>query len=125
MEGQVFDFKIGDLKIQEKVGGLSTDRSNTYIFQLCKHNGLINKKHNQVQYSKGDNDFYWLNCADKKHFYIISEKLLIEHGYIDSDKKTYMIKLNFLSTDSWYNDYKFDYDNVDKEGILKLLQIQI
>jgi len=35
-----------------------------------------------------------------------------------------MFNINF-STDSWYNDYKFDYDNVDKEGILKLLQIQI
>ena len=123
MEGQVFDFKIGDLKIQEKVGGLLKDRNNTYSFCLCKNNGLINKKHNQVQYSKGDNDFYWLNCADKKHFYVIPENALIEHGYIDSEKHNFMFKTNPTSTnDAWYNKFLFDYDNVDKERLMNIFK---
>jgi hypothetical protein len=116
MEGQVFDFKIGDLKIQEKVGGLLKDRNNTYSFGLCKHNG---SKKNTVQYNKGDNDFYWLNCSNKKHFYVIPENALIEHGYIDSEKHNFMFKTNPTSTnDAWYNNFLFDYDNVDKERLM-------
>ena len=125
MEGQVFDFKIGNLKIQEKVGGLLKDRNNTYCFGLCKNNGKNkDKKTNQVQYSKGDNDFYWLNCSDKKYFYIIPEQSLIEHEYINTEKHKIIFKVNPTSIDLWYNKYKFDYDNidnVDKEKMLSLL----
>ena len=118
MEGQVFDFKIGNLKIQEKVGGKKNDRNNSFSFGLCKNNGLINKKQNQVQYSKGDNDFYWLNCDDKKHFYVIPENALIEHGYIDTEKHTIMLNISTTSIESWYNNFLFDYDNVDKERLI-------
>jgi hypothetical protein len=118
MEGQVFDFKIGDLKIQEKVGGKKLDRNNSFSFGLCKNNGVINKKQNQVQYSKGDNDFYWLNCDDKKHFYVIPENALIEHGYINSEKHTIMLNISTTSIESWYNKFLFDYDNVDKERLI-------
>jgi hypothetical protein len=123
MKGLVFDFKIGDLKIQEKIGGLLKCRNNTYLFNLCKNNGKTeDKKHNLVQYNKGDNDFYWLNCSDKKHFYVIPENALIENGYIDNEKKKILIKINTMSTnDLWYNEYLFDYDNVDKERLKSLL----
>jgi hypothetical protein len=128
MEAQVFDFKIGDLKIQEKVGGLLKDRNNTYWFGLCKNDGKTqNKNFNQVQYSKGDNDFYWLNCSDKKHFYIIHENIFIKQGFINSeDKKRFILKFNPYSRQKpWYNEYLFDYDNINKEQIIKILNINI
>jgi hypothetical protein len=122
MEGQVFDFKIGNLKIQEKVGGLLKDRNNTYLFCLCKNNGKTeDKQHNQVQYNKGDNDFYWLNCSDKKYFYVIPENELIQHGYINNEKKKILFKTNPISINNlWYNEYLFDYNNIDKERLKSL-----
>ncbi len=104
------------------------DRNNTYWFGLCKNDGKTqNKKFNQVQYSKGDNDFYWLNCSDKKHFYIIHENIFIKHGFINSeDKKRFILKFNpYSRQNSWYNEYLLDYDNINKEQIIKILNINI
>jgi hypothetical protein len=45
MEGLVYDFHIGDKKVQEKVGGLCADRNNEYHFFLVKNDGVVDKKH--------------------------------------------------------------------------------
>jgi hypothetical protein len=89
MEGTVYDFRIGNLKIQEKVTKMS--ETNKCIFQLCKNNGKINGKRYQIQYNIGDNDFYWLNCDDKIIFFVIPEKILIDKGLIGNsiDKNLY------------------------------------
>lgn len=71
MEGTVYDFKIGNLKIQEKVS-IMNDRQ--IRFCLFKANG-----HNCYSlYTKGDNDFYWLNSEDRKAFFVIPENALLE-----------------------------------------------
>uniref|UniRef100_A0A6C0DFT5 Uncharacterized protein n=1 Tax=viral metagenome TaxID=1070528 RepID=A0A6C0DFT5_9ZZZZ len=125
MEGLVYDFKIGNKKVQEKVGGLCTIRKGNFIFGIVKNRGLINKKRNFVQYDKGDNDIYWLNCDNKKLFYVIPEALLVEQGYI-CDKKTTKktIKVNPDSEKScvWLKPYLFDYENINKEALLEILQ---
>ncbi len=119
IEGQVFDFKIGDLKIQEKVYSKRNDRK--YIrFTLLK-NGRINKIKCCVSYEVGDNDFYWLNCGDKKLFYIIPEKYLLLIGKIREKNSIINIKSQFLKTVDIPDKYKFDYDNIDKERMLSLL----
>jgi len=120
MEGMVYDFKIGDKKVQEKVGGLRKDR-NSYNFCLCKNNGRIDNKRAFIQYKSGDNDIYWLNCEGKKYFYVIPEKILIEYNYIGDDKKR-VLGCNPLQIGVWYNEYLFDYENVDKESLLKLIE---
>ena len=76
IEGTVYDFKIENYKIQEKVTKI--DNENRCCFQLCKNNGSSNK----IQYDIGDNDFYWLNCDNKETFFVIPEKKLIEQGFI-------------------------------------------
>ena len=43
-QGEVFDFKIGNKKIQEKVGGFN-ETSKYYYFSLSKCNGKHNKKY--------------------------------------------------------------------------------
>jgi hypothetical protein len=73
MEGTVYDFKIGRLKIQEKVTKKS-DKDNKHHFDICKNNGQVNGNKKQIQYNIGDNDFYWLNCDDKRNFFVIPEK---------------------------------------------------
>jgi hypothetical protein len=126
MEGTVYDFKIGDLKIQEKVTIISNDKCR---FQLCKNNGIINNKRNQIQYDNGDNDFYWLNCDNKKTFFVIPEKILIDRGIIgnNTDKKSQFIKITvkeILHTkSSWLQPYMFDYENIDKDKLLNILHL--
>lgn len=120
MEGMVYDFKIGDKKVQEKVGGLRKDR-NSYHFSLYKNNGLLEKKRVFTQYKSGDNEIYWLNCEGKKYFYVIPEKILIENNYIGDDKKR-AFGCNPLKIGAWYNEYLFDYENVDKDRLLKLIE---
>jgi hypothetical protein len=77
MEATVYDFKIGSLKVQEKVTQ-KCDKENRYKFCICKNNGIVNNKSNHIQYDIGDNDFYWLNCEDKKTFFVIPENYLVE-----------------------------------------------
>ena len=125
MEGLVYDFKIGNKKIQEKVGGIDKNRKSNFIFELVKNNGRKNNKRCQIQYDKGDNDIYWLNCDNKKYFYVVPEELLIAQGYIDNKKTVKkMIRVNPHSEKScvWLKPYLFDYENINKEALLKILQ---
>jgi hypothetical protein len=128
IEGTVYDFKIKNFKVQEKVAKIS-DKENRYYFQLCKNNGLINGKQNQIQYDIGDNDFYWLNCDNKQKFFVIPEKNLIDKGFIGNKIENInrqMLKItvkNVLHKKSaWLQDYMFDYENIDKDRLLFLLK---
>jgi hypothetical protein len=132
MEGFVYDFKIGDKKIQEKIGGVRKNRPNAFVFEIVKNGGLkIKEKNNHIQYDLGDNDFYWLNCDNKKHFYVIPEKLLYEKNYIGNDneiqkkRKTLRVNSNSnnFSSTVWLSPYLFDYENIDKDRILNILDI--
>lgn len=120
MEGTVYDFKIGNYKIQDKVTVIS--ENNTCNFQLCKNNGNKNRKRNQIQYDIGDNDFYWLNCGDKKYFFVIPEKILVEQRFIgntieNKNRKilniTIIEPLNFRS--DWLTPYMFNYNTINEE----------
>lgn len=125
MEGTVYDFKIGIFKIQEKVTKIS--HANRCFFQLCKNNGNTYGKQNQIQYDKSDNDFYWLNCDNKKTFFVIPEKVLINRGIIGNNnlknqiflKITIKKQLHKLS--AWLQHYMFNYEEVDKERLLSIL----
>lgn len=125
-EGTVYDFKIGNFKIQEKVTKMS-DKENRYIICICKNNGLVNGKQNHIQYDIGDNDFYWLNCDDKKTFFVIPEKILINKGIIGNNKikKSIFCKITVKellhNKSSWLQPYMFNYEDIDKERLLSVL----
>jgi hypothetical protein len=118
MEGTTYDFKIKNYKIQEKV--TKVNKENRYLFCICKSNGVINKKINHIQYDIGDNDFYWLNCDNKKTFFVIPEKILIEKGFIGNKNKKILFKI-YIKNISWIKDYMFDYENIDKDLLLNIL----
>jgi hypothetical protein len=121
-QGEVFDFKVGNKKIQEKVGHYVENAEkkiyNYFDFNLTKNNGRSNKK---IPYEIGDNDLYWLNCNNGSTFYIIPEIILIKYKYIG--KKTSIITSNENKSKKWLNEFKFDYNNLenDKEKICKIL----
>jgi hypothetical protein len=122
MEGTVYDFKIGNLKVQDKI---TTLNNNICCFQLCKNNGTINKKQNQIQYDIGDNDLYWLNCDNKQTFFVIPEKILIDKQLIGNNiiKKFIKIKIQlpFHKNSRWLYPYMFDYNNIDKDRLLNVI----
>lgn len=131
MEGYVYDFMIDELKVQEKVAGELLSKPNTFMFSLVKNNGSIVHKRTQIQYDIGDNDIYWLNCGDKKHFYVIPEKILVEKGYIGNkeneniSKKHIQIKpssINGSPHTEWLSEYLFDYENIDKKYLLYVIE---
>ena len=127
MEATVYDFKIGNIKIQEKVTKISD--KNKCVFQLCKNNGTKDGNQNQIQYDIGDNDFYWLNCDDKKTFFVIPETVLINRGIIgNNDGKSSMffkitIKELLHKSISWLQPYMFNYEDLDKERLLTTLDL--
>lgn len=123
MEGLVYDFKIGNKKIQEKVGGHLHKNINSYKFCLTKMNGRLNGKKKRQSYNKGDCDIYWLNCKNTTIFYVIPENILIEKNYIannDSKLKQLIISKTNKNT-FWTKEYLFNYDYLDKEKLCKIL----
>ena len=123
MEGLVYDFKIGDKKIQEKVGGYPHKNINTYHFTFSKMKGRIEGKKIRQTYEIGDCDFYWLNCKNSSKFYVIPENILIEKEYIgNSDGKIKSITISKTNKKIyWTEDYLFNYENLDKEKLCKIL----
>lgn len=115
IEGEVFDFLCEGLKVQEKVGGAG---KKGYIFNLGK-NGSICNEHSYVCYEKGDNDIYWLNCEDKKHFYVIPEIELINQKIVAEHKKKKLLYFVPRYDDMWYSKYLFDYDNIERLSLDK------
>ena len=83
---------------------------------------IINGKCKYKSYEEDDNDLYWLNCKNGK-FYVIPEDALFVNGYIGKDckkQKLYVSQTN--ENTEWCNAYLFDYNNVDKEKLLKIIQ---
>jgi len=123
MEGTVYDFKIANYKIQEKVTKMKNE--NEYIFFICKKNGHSNKTIN-TQYDTGDNDFYWLNCENKITFFVIPEQILIDKGLIGNIKKTLSLKITIKDTldtrNAWLQPYMFNYENIDKERLINIIK---
>ena len=128
MEATVYDFKIGNIKIQEKVTKIS-DKEDRYKFCLCKNNGTKDGKHNQIQYDIGDNDFYWLNCDNKKTFFVIPEAVLINRGIIGNNdgKRSMFLKITVKELlhkrVSWLQPFMFNYEDLDKERLLTTLDL--
>jgi len=125
MEGLVYDFMIGPKKVQEKVGSILHNNENSYMFILSKYDCRINGKCKNRCYYEGDNDLYWLNCKNGK-FYVIPEKVLLEKGYIgkESIKARLFVSPTNMNTE-WCDDYLFDYNNVDKERLLNIIELPI
>jgi hypothetical protein len=125
MEGTVYDFKIGNFKVQEKVTKMN---NNECRFQLCKNNGNKNKKKTLIQYNIGDNDFYWLNCDNKKMFFVIPEKILFDKNIIGNNKTNLFLKITIKEIlhkkSSWLQPYLFNYENIDKERLLNILNLK-
>jgi hypothetical protein len=124
-QGEVFDFKIGNKKIQEKVSSLRNYEIEMYMFNLHKTCGIKNKngKRTRQNYKLGDCDIYWFHCKETTKFYVIPENILAEKGYVEnSDGKPKNLIISKTNKKTfWTKDYLFDYDNLDKDKLCKIL----
>lgn len=120
IEGLVYDFMIGDKKVQEKVGTITHDNINSFSFNLVKYKCRVDGKCKNQCYDEGDNDLYWLNCKNGK-FYVIPEEELIVHGYIGKDGKEKLYVSPTNKNTEWCIKYLFNYENIDKDKLLEVI----
>lgn len=122
VQNSVCDFTFENKRFQEKVGS-SQKGKNGYTFSLHKNNGR-----NALQsYVKGDNDIYWLHLPDKKTFYVIPERVMIENELVSliagQKKKTlYICPGDENSKHFWTEEYKFEYDSLNLDELLTLIR---
>lgn len=118
----VFDLIINNKKIQEKV---INQKENGFGYT-----GLIFKRFGcrKVQnYNCYDNDFYWFHVSDTSSFFIIPEFELYEKDiisllHIEGKKGIYLhLDYNVEYKHNWAYKYLFDYENIDKEKLLNIL----
>ena len=115
MEGTVYDFKIGDKKVQEKVGFICKNNPNSFGFSLNKSDGRTTN----CSYKVGDNDLYWLNCKNTSLFYVIPEKILVEKGFIGEGYCRQHLYISSTNKNTeWTKHYLFDYHDLDKERLI-------
>ena len=117
IEGEVYDFICEGFKVQEKV---NDGFRKGYLFQFYKHNG----RYDRMSYRQGDNDFYWLNCGNKKHFYVIPEDVMINEGIVNAVIKGPKLYVKPEDANTWYSQYMFDYDDIDKQRLLNMFKIK-
>jgi len=120
--GAVYDFTINNLKVQEKTSYIVKSALRTHISRQTV-NGV-----RMPSYKKNDNQFYWVHFPCKKYFLLFPEIFLINEGFIQTDnqlgKTTFYISvISIHDKDYKYNKYLFDYNNIDKEKLLKMIII--
>lgn len=109
----VYNFMIGDLRVQEKVAAAMKGKKS-FNTRLSKHNKKV-----LCPYAKGNCDLYWVHAPDKDTFWVIPESVLLKKGYLASDDT--VGKTNLHLTSSNFEDYKFTYSKLDKELLLKTI----
>jgi hypothetical protein len=119
------DFIVNGKKVQEKVCG--HPKKNRLTIWMASNNGKKeNGNRNFRTYRLGENQYYWFHSNIDNKFWIIPENILFEKGYISKADETKNKKCLIISisptSNSWINDYKYDYDNINKDRILELFK---
>lgn len=100
------DFCINGFKIQEKVATKRDDKPGffTHIGRNCR-----NRK---TPYKQGMCDFYYIHISDHDIFYLFPESVLIDRGFIETDKQKGKTALYIspLYAYGWYNDPKYKHN---------------
>jgi hypothetical protein len=120
IEGLVYDFMIGNKKVQEKVGSIVHNNNNSFVFCLVKYKCRVEGKCKKQCYEEGDNDLYWLNCKNG-FFYVIPEKELISRGFIGENGKEKLYVSPTNKNTEWCNDYLFNYEEINKDKLLEII----
>ena len=110
--GVVYNFKIGNLKVQETVSSKQKNK-NTLSASVNKNNG----KGKRCPYFHGDNDIYWFNINDTcESFYVVPESVLIDAGYVETLTSVGRNYFSLTGNADWLVSYKFSYKTIQEEN---------
>jgi hypothetical protein len=118
----VYDLIVNNKKIQEKVLNILKNK-NGYQSIICKRFG----KEKMQNYIYQDNDFYWLHIYETEFFYVIPQYELLYRdivAFFETEGRK-SIYVHIEDTDykhSWANEYLFNYKNINKQKLLKILE---
>ena len=120
----VYDFKINNFKVQEKIGSYVKGIDGQIRYSLHKNNGSVDGIRKLQSYKVGDNDFYWLNFPDKRYFYVLPEHELIKYNHLadglQKGKKNICVNIKNGVISKFDNKYLFDLENLDKDRLTTL-----
>ena len=124
VQGTCVDVLVNGKKVQEKVLGFIESKKALQC-SLSANNGKLDGKRTFRSYQLGENDYYWIHSSIDERFWIIPEQVLYDKGFISNKneikpKKTFMFKALQNEHNSWLNEYEFNYQTVNKEGIMKI-----
>jgi transposase len=123
------DFKVNDIvNVQEKTRNKDNRCVNAYHFNLVHSDGSANGQKKNKPYDIGDNEFYWLNLAGTKIFYVIPEEHLLDGNKIRDNISLHRINMpprdNY--NDQWTYKFRFSYDTIsqpeEKSRLLKMFE---
>jgi hypothetical protein len=109
-----YDFKINNIPVQEKIAVKCKNKKNSFV--VCLYRSVLKKGYKA--YKLGMNKFYWINIPETSIFFVFTETVLFQNGYIEDhntkfiNKPMFFISLNFQ--DGWYQKYRYNYDNIDE-----------
>jgi hypothetical protein len=100
-----YDFKINNIPVQEKTAIKRNNRKNSFVIGLYRSGS--NKSHNT--YKLGMNKFYWINIPNTSIFFVFTETILFQNGYIEDNNTTFtskpMVSITLNFQDGWYQKY--------------------
>jgi hypothetical protein len=129
----VYDFKVNGKRVQEAVCTRIRHKKGVVV-HLAKNGGKYNTEtsmqRRRICFECGDNDLYWLHMPDKRYFYLINEDFLMKQDHITvmNDPKGGRKNIWFPYDEAMkpkkngWEQYLFDYTNIDKERLMQLLQ---
>lgn len=116
IQSGISDFICNGKKVQEKVLGFYKNGLYcTFASNCTKKDG----KRQQRTYMLGENDHYWFHSSIDDCFWIISEGVLYDNGYITIEKSK---KQTICISDEKWDNYKYNYKNVNKEKIIDIFR---
>jgi hypothetical protein len=117
-DGLSYDFTVNAVKVQEKVASIG--KNGGYSVFL--------KRKSRGPYKKGDADLYWINIPDLEWFYLVPESAMIQYKCVSDGvsndcvgNMSFYPKRGFTGAKhQWTNKYKFSYDNVSCDEIVRI-----
>ena len=118
------DVLVNGKKVQEKVLGFIESKKGLYC-SFSANTSKVDGKRQFRMYQLGENDYYWIHSSIDERFWIIPEKVLYEKGFLSNKNEIKSRKVLWFKSDrnvkqQWLNEYEFNYQTVNKEGIMKI-----
>ena len=124
----IFDFnQVAISNLMEQIGSSKTPVDESLVRHM-----ILNTIRTYVKKFKNTyGPEVIIACDNKKYFFVIPEKILIDKEFIGNKKEKnnmflkFVVKETLHKNSSWLQPYMFDYENIDKERLLDILNLLV